>query len=284
LSRKSVLLVAPDLGLVHAADEVRAISLSMDCTPLTGTVTRKDLIDALPAKDWDIVWFATHGSVDGIMLSDGTIVASDLAAVVKNTPAELVVLNTCESRLIGLDLHYELGVDVIATVADINDPTAYQTGVLLARNLASGMSNLDSFERSKPAGARNYHIFSDDSGRNSDNTTILMMNEVMQMWGKRISDQIEGVEQRTARDIEALRKDLSDMRESISKAVSLPPWYRTAFTAAFFMLFVPSLLHYTEVRGVLGIGWQSAIAFTALSYSGSATLWAYMWWGSREDK
>ena len=282
---KSVLLVVPDNGLPMAGEEARAISLALDSTVLSGVVTRADLINALPAKPWDILWFVTHGSVDGIMLSDGTIGAGDLAAIVGNTQASLVVLNTCDTRLVGLDIHYELGVDVITTVAEVTDATAYQAGVLLARNLGGGMSNREAFERSKPSNSRNYHIFSGDTpGYADDNATIIMMNEVLSMWGNRLSAQIHDVEKRTSSEIDGIRKDIMDMRAAVNNSVALPPWYRVAFTAAFALLFVPTLLYYYEVRQAIGIQWQAAIAFTALSYSGSATMWAYMWWGSKGDK
>lgn len=281
MSTQRVLLVAPDVGLPKAADEARAISLALNCTSLIGTVTRRDVLDALPAKQWDIIWFATHGSVDGIMLSDGTIGASDLAALVRNTPVSLVVLNTCESRLIGLDIHYELDVDVIATVAEVDDATAYQTGVLLARNLALGMSNRDAFERSRPGSHKNFHMFSDENENRDSNTTILMMNEVLAMWASRLSAQIEGNARQHARDISEIREEIKGMRKSVENAVGLPPWHKPALALSVIFLALPTAMFFAEFRDIIGIEWRPGMAFTFLSYFGFASLLAYMFYGSR---
>ncbi len=162
---KNVLLIAPDLGLEKAADEVRAVSISLNALPLIGRVSRGDVLGAMGTRQWDIIWFATHGNDEGVALSDGPLATGDLAAIVRNTSASLVVLNTCSSRHIGLELHSELGVDVICTQTDANDITAYQTGTLLARNIASGMSVRQAFERSKPGNNLLYFLFEDKGKR-----------------------------------------------------------------------------------------------------------------------
>lgn len=104
----NVLLVAPDVGLQGAANEVRAVSLALHPVVLNGPVTRKDLLDTMAGHIWDVIWFATHGDPTGIRLSDGTVPISDLTSIARNSNARLIVLNSCSSRLVGLEIRMSL--------------------------------------------------------------------------------------------------------------------------------------------------------------------------------
>lgn len=174
----NVLLVSPDVGLQGAANEVRAVSLALHPVILNGNVTRRDLLDALAGHVWDVIWFATHGDPNGIMLSDGPVPISDLTAIARNSNARLVVLNSCSSRYVGLEIHYELGVDVVTTEAAADDVTAYQAGTFLARNLAAGMTVQDAFERSRPGQQALYYLFSShDGAEDAEARTIKLMHD-----------------------------------------------------------------------------------------------------------
>jgi hypothetical protein len=276
----NVLLVAPDLNLPAAADEVRAVAGALRPAPLVGHVTRRDVLQALNGHTWDILWFATHGSEAGLELSDGPITTSDLTAVVRASGARLVVLNTCSSRLIGLELHYELSAAVITTVADVADVTAYQTAALLAQALADGLGIVEAYNASKPGGqGQSYWLFHDPGcDETAETKTILLLNE----WGSRLGSKIDGLERRLDTEIGALRRDLSRMSFDVRQAVQLPPWHRTAFVAAFGLLFLPVPLFYSQVREALEIGWQAALTLASGAYLFSAVLWSYMWWGGRK--
>lgn len=276
----NVLLIAPESGLPAVADEVRAVSLALRPVILNGTVSRRDVLHALQGHDWDLIWFATHGDQVGIELSDGHITVSDLTAVVRASGAWLVVLNTCSSRLVGLELHYELGVSVITTVAAIDDQTAYQTGALLAEALAECGETVRAFEASKPGQGANYLLFHDSNRSEATETrTILLLNE----WGSRLGSKIDALERRMDKEITSLRKDVSDLTGNVQAAVQLPPWHRSAFVTAFGLLFLPVPLFYVQVRDAIDIGWQAALAVAFLAYLFSAMLWSYMWWGGRGD-
>lgn len=273
-----VLLIVPDFGLPAVADEVRAISAALRPVTLLGQVSRSDVIQALSRQSWDILWFATHGNELGIELSDGLCSVSDLTAVVRASGAWLVVLNTCSTRLVGLELHYELGTSVITTQTEIDDVTAFQTGALLARALAEGKGVIEAYEESKPGQKHNYLLFHDVLRSEATETkTVLMLNE----WGNRLSAKIDGLERRLDREIGAMRKDLSNLRSSVQVAVKLPPWHRTAFVAAFGLLFLPVPLFYSQVREMLDIGWSSALGLAFLAYLFSAMIWSYVWWGGK---
>lgn len=157
----NVLLIAPNVGLEKATEEARAVASSLGAFQLVGKVDRDDVLSAIEQnrRQWDIIWFATHGTEKGVELSDGTLPTDELVALVRNTQAELVVINTCSSRYIGLELHDELGVSVICTQTDAGDLKAYQTGRLLASNLAHGMPVRQAFDRSKPGNNLLYYLF-----------------------------------------------------------------------------------------------------------------------------
>lgn len=272
----NVLLIAPDLGLPLAADEIRAISRALPPVILHGTVTRRDVLNALTDHSWDVLWFVTHGDEHGIQLTDGYLSTSDLTAVVRASAARLVVLNTCASRGVGLELHYELGVSVITTVGEINDATAYQAGVLLAAALAETNDVEQAFAASRPGQAQNYLLFHSHE-EDIANETASMLNE----WGARLSGKIDGLERRMDREITALRRDVETLSSDVRQSVRLPTWHRAAFVMAFGLLFLPVPLFYDQVRDGLDIGWQSALALSVMAYAASAVLWAYMWWGGR---
>lgn len=274
----NVLLIAPESGLAEVADEVRAISVALRPVILNGTVTRRDVLEALRGHAWDVIWFATHGDQAGIELSDGYVSVSDLTAVVRTSGAWLVVLNTCASRMVGLELHYELNVSVITTQTDIQDATAYQTGALLAQALAESKDPVKAFNASKPGQGQNYLLFHADNGGDvAETRTILMLNE----WGHRLGAKIDNLEQRFDREVGVLRQEMARLGYDVQAAVKLPPWHRTAFVAAFGLLFFPVPLFYVQVRDWLDIGWQAALTLAFGAYLFSAVLWSYMWWGTR---
>ena len=274
----NVLVIAPDFGLPAAADEVRAISLALHPVILNGTVNRRDVINAINSRFWDVLWFVTHGDERGIQLSDGHLSISDLTAVVRASGAHLVVLNTCSSRVVGLELHYELRVSVITTVGEIDDTTAYQAGALLAQALAETRDVVQAFEASKPGQSQNYLLFhNSDRDDVAESKTILMLNE----WGSRLLSKIDGLERRMDRELGILRRDVEALSSDVRQSVRLPTWHRAAFVLAFGLLFLPVPLFYDQVREGLEVGWQSALAFSAIAYFASAILWAYMWWGGR---
>jgi hypothetical protein len=274
----NVLLIAPDLGLPAALDEVRAVSAALRPVILSGEVRRRDVLEALRGHTWHVAWFATHGDATGIQLSDGPIAVSDLTAVVRASGAWLVVLNTCSSRLIGLELHYELGVSVITTQTEVTDVTAYQTGALLAQALAENSDPVAAFSASKPGQGQNYLLFHSGHDERTETKTILMLNE----WGSRLSSKIDEMDRRMDREIGTLRQEVRGLSEHVSAAVRLPPWHRTAFAAAFGLTFLPVPLFYDQVRDLLDVGWQAALLLTFGAYLFSAVLWSYMWWGGRE--
>lgn len=155
-----VLLIAPEhVELESVEEEVRAISRFLRPYALRGAVTRGDVLDAVISQSWDGIWFATHGDADGILLSGDKLTTAELIAQVRNSGATWIVLNTCSSESIGRELLHETGCTVVTTLAPIADTMAYQTGVLMARNLAQGLDIAAAYEQSAPGGNQVYRFF-----------------------------------------------------------------------------------------------------------------------------
>lgn len=287
------LLIAPDLGLEHVSNEIRAISASLQATVLADEVTRRDVMDAMSNKEWDVVWAAAHGTRDGILLSDGLLTTSDFTSIVRNTGADLLMINTCDSKITGLELNYELGIDVVCVEGEVGDSGAYQMGRFFAQHLANGIKAKDAFDKAKPGQNTRYHFLfgrRDEHGediirpdsRIDDARTIRMMREVVDDWGGKIDKRIDGMESSLRGEIESLRGIVRTLQVVVENSVSLPPWHKEAFATAFGLLFLPVPLFYVQVRTILDVGWQLSLVLAALAYLSSAALWSYMWWGNKK--
>lgn len=151
----NILIVAPS---TDSDAEAQDLALILGAVLVNGYVTRKRVVDAIAARHIDILWFVAHGDSRGVSLSNEHMSTADLTAVVRVAGASLVVLNTCSSEDVAYRLHYELNVSVIATIADVGEASAYQTGVLFARQLAGGASVADAFAQARPGGGDMYRL------------------------------------------------------------------------------------------------------------------------------
>ena len=269
----NVLVVSPEFGLQEAANEVRQVSMALHAVILNGTVTRKDLVDTLgslgEAKKWDVIWFATHGDSKGLKLSDSMINIADLTAIVRNSGAYLVVLNSCSSRYVGLELHYELGVDVITTETDASDISAFQTGTFLARHLANGLSVSDAFDRSRPGQQSMYYLFTRITREDeTELRTIQMLNEAVASIKKMITDgnqllanRVDLLEKKVDAKIDAESTRITDMGKTVyaldyiaktpqkpSTILSRPPFFDS-----FLVLILTAIMIYLFVFTVWGV-------------------------------
>jgi hypothetical protein len=152
-----VLLVAPRTNLLLADEEVQDITRTpgLIVSLLMGTVTRTELLRDIRTGQYDVLWLATHGSSEGIQLSDGMLAAADLVPLIRER-FRLVVLNTCSSLQTAQLIQEEANVGVICTIADVPDVQAYAMGSLLAGHLAAGKTVAESFRLSKRGGNRLY--------------------------------------------------------------------------------------------------------------------------------
>lgn len=150
-----VLLIAPRTNLVYGDEEVQAIMRSgLEVTPLLGNVTHNDVLREVE-KAYDVLWLCTHGSNDGVLLSDGLLQTSLLVALVREK-FKLIFLNTCKSYEVAQMIQNETSAEVIATIIEVPDREAFQTGAIFARELAQVANVEKAYYRSRPGNNRTY--------------------------------------------------------------------------------------------------------------------------------
>ena len=150
-----ILLVAPKnkaLPVLPWVDqEIQAIVNSGLTVQLERDVNERLLSELLGRRQWDIVWFASHGTSTGVALSDGIISTEALASMLRSVNVRYVVLNTCESVHVAAAISEEADCDVICTISPtIEDKQAWLTASNMARRLAAGDTVFDAFKRSRP--------------------------------------------------------------------------------------------------------------------------------------
>jgi hypothetical protein len=93
-----VLLVAPDQPDILSVPEIREISSkgNLQTTILNGPVTCQDVFRYCKDR-YDILHFVTHGDEDGLVLSDGILLAQDVAQAARVARASIVFMNACDS-------------------------------------------------------------------------------------------------------------------------------------------------------------------------------------------
>lgn len=151
-----VLLFAPATDLLLASAEVAQVANTpgLFVRQRQGEITRAAVVrEVLNSRErWDVLWFATHGTREGLLFSDGAITAVSLIPLVRAAGAYLIVLNSCESAAVAEELCSTVGADVIATVISVPDDTAYTTGAYLAHWLAQTGDPRLAYDRSRPGG------------------------------------------------------------------------------------------------------------------------------------
>jgi hypothetical protein len=152
-----VLLVVPRTDLLLADEETQDVLNSglAVVRSLFGEVTQVELTREIRRGDYDVLWLATHGSEQGVQLSDGLLSISALTQLVRGR-FRLVVLNTCRSVQAAQMLQNETEADVICTVADAPDVDAYRTGSLFAQALARTNDVRRAYQQARPGGNRLY--------------------------------------------------------------------------------------------------------------------------------
>lgn len=153
-----VLLVAPRIQELPNIDREVAgiVNSGLSVRLLNGDVSRTDIVKAISDGEFDLLWLASHGVHEGVYLSDGILDASALITYVVSNGIRHVFLNTCDSMLVANVIAQGAGVDVIATVGQVGDKRAFETGVLLASHLSKGMEFRQAYELSKPGQNENY--------------------------------------------------------------------------------------------------------------------------------
>lgn len=144
------LIVAPrheDLALSDA--EVQRLVNALSAKIVIGQVDCEDVVDAIGTHQPDLVWFLSHGTWEGIVLSDCLFDGDMLAASVRGTPARLIVLNSCHSRAVAERIFASTGCHVVATRGAVTEQSAFVVAARFATLVAGGMSPHDAYLQSK---------------------------------------------------------------------------------------------------------------------------------------
>lgn len=152
----NILLIAPRTDLLLADAEVQAVLRSgLSVTPRMGHVTHADVLADVTGGEYDGLWFAGHVVATGMMLSDGVLTNAELAPLVRDR-FPFVFLNSCDSRATARLLRRETNAAIIATVLDVPDRLAFQTGALFAQALAATDDVTAAYQAALPGDNRTY--------------------------------------------------------------------------------------------------------------------------------
>ena len=231
----TVLLVAPDSGLPKAADEVQRVINLLHPTVLLGDVTVGDVLEAVAGGTFGIVWFLGHSGADGLQLSDGVLSAAHFTQILRQSPPSLVVLNSCSSLHIALQVHDDLQAAVIATVLDVPDLDAYITGAALAGALSQGKNVQDAYHDSRPSYNRQYVLLNGSIRMNGENETD-DLKRLVASTQQEMHREIAGMVREQAamrREVVALRREFADMGQRYAPILTRT---RAAGVVAGFML------------------------------------------------
>lgn len=146
-----IFLTAPKSNLGHVPDEVQDIIGSglQIAGSLLGDVTYTEFVREIRRVEADCLWMAMHGSAAGWQFNGGLLDVGTLAALIRGR-FSYVFLNTCQSLAGAQLLQNEGHVDVVCTVKDVDDLSAYSTGSLMAAALAETNDFWQAYERSRP--------------------------------------------------------------------------------------------------------------------------------------
>lgn len=265
-----VLLVAPGSNLAYVGEEVQRVANALHPQLLFGNVTMAAVLDALTTP-FDVVWFACHGTEDGIQLSDGLLATPQLVQMLRQHAPRLVALNTCNSLQVAMQIHDEAGCAVICTVVSIPDKDAFITGSSLAHALAAGNDIAQAYNVSKPGRNRQYVLLNGSVRLNGDDDADDTKRLIMQMFNEQ-SKRISGIESRLNKMERKQDEGFGEMRACIQPQSASHRW---AWAFGFVLLFMPVPLFYSNVRQLVGIEWQPALVMAFGCYVVSAAMFAY---------
>lgn len=268
-----VLLIAPDvagMALAHGREEVqRVINWLRPVRVLLGEVTNLEVLDALGAGPYDLVWIVSHGSMEGILLSDGLWPTQALVQMLQGSGVRCVFLNTCASVGVAIRLHDRIKtLAVVATVGEIGDTVAMLTGALFAQYLAAGKTYREAYELSKQPDSDYVYVNDTLVG----NEMLALMDEIRQSEA-RVKDAVVAETLQLRARLDALEAQ-GYRRASVRR--------RVEWTIGFVLFgYVAYPLAFGEFRALIGVTYREAfiIATFVLALSGGLLMRGMgLWW------
>jgi len=250
----NVLLVAPASDLAFVDAEVQAVVNALHPTMLFGNSATIDAVmHALQAEAYDLIWFACHGTEEGLDLADGFLAREDLTQFLRGSSAA-VFLNSCNSLGVAIDLHDELSVSVICSIVKIPDEDAYHTGSLMAGHLAAGHDLRQAYDLSRPGRNRQF-VFLNGSIQMSRHERldelITMVHGVARRLDtieERFDDRITEIEEAFGGSLNSLRYEIRGTYQMRFTRKNTVKW-----TLGFLIFSINILLFYSDIRHALQI-------------------------------
>lgn len=174
IMQRKILLIAPDipsLPRLRTDAEVSTIQRNHDTRLLSGVVRSEDVTAAITEDDYQIIWFVTHGAADGVRLTDENLSVEALIQYAKSDTVEAVIFNTCESEPLALHVSGEAAVNVICTIALVDNGDAVRLGSLLAVKLTEDIDYRDAYD-AVSSGSSLYRFYGIHSTRSAYRNTV----------------------------------------------------------------------------------------------------------------
>lgn len=130
-----ILVIAPESSDLKILPEISGITSMHHVQIISGYVTSRRIYDAAVIETFDVVHFASHGSVAGILLSDGDVLSAEqVSAICRLAKARLLFLNSCNMGKVAAYATRH-GVDfAIFAIEDIVDEGAWTIPIAFYRS------------------------------------------------------------------------------------------------------------------------------------------------------
>ena len=171
--QRKILLIAPDipsLPRLRTDAEVSTIQRNHDTRLLSGVVRSEDVTAAITEDDYQIIWLVSHGIEDGVHLTEEILGVDALIQYAKSESIEMVVFNTCESENLALRVSGEAAVNVICTIATVDNGDAVRLGSLLAVKLTEDIDYREAYD-AVSSGSSLYRFYGIHSTRSAYRNT-----------------------------------------------------------------------------------------------------------------
>jgi hypothetical protein len=207
-----ILLLATATNLPWVQAEVQRILRSgLRVTPLLGPISYPSLMDEIIQADATALWVCGHMSDAGIDLGSERLGGDRLAPLLRRF--RLVILNSCSSLAVAQTLQRETDAEIIATIREVEDETAFGWGAIFAQALARTGDTALADAQARPAGDNTYirlaGNFMDSSVTHEEYTQIL--NELAELRRAVQGSQAYGLVGLTGQ-IEQLRRENGALR------------------------------------------------------------------------
>ena len=172
--QRKILLIAPDmpsLPKLRTEAEVSMIQRYHETRLLSGVVRSEDVTSAITEDDYQVIWFDSHGTAEGVHLTNETLGVDALIQYAKSDSTEMVVFNTCESESLALRVSGEAAVNVICTISAVDNTDAVRLGQLLAVKLTEDIDYKDAYD-AVSSGSSLYRFYGIHSTRSAYRNTV----------------------------------------------------------------------------------------------------------------